>query len=91
MGCEIVFKIVYEVYGLMENFFVFTAVHEERFRTEHFGNLGEDGRSAFGDEKVGKTPTAGLAVMPDRPSEPPHFMPIISSLQGMGSRFAVRA
>lgn len=60
VGCEIVFKIVYEVYGLMENFFVFTAVHEERFRTEHFGNLGEDGRSAFGDEKVGKNTDGGI-------------------------------
>lgn len=44
----------------MENFFVFTAVHEERFRTEHFGNLGEDGRSAFGDEKVGKNADGGI-------------------------------
>ncbi len=60
VGCEIVFKIVYKVYGLMENFFVFTAVHEERFRTEHFGNLGEDGRSAFGDEKVGKNTDGGI-------------------------------
>ena len=38
-----------------------------------------------------KPPTVGFAVMPDRPSEPPHFMPITSSLQEMGSRFAFPA
>ena len=33
-----------------------------------------------------KRPMVGLAVMPDRPSEPPHFMPTTSSLTGIGSR-----
>ena len=33
-----------------------------------------------------KRPIVGLAVMPDKPSEPPHFMPTTSSLAGIGSR-----
>ena len=32
-----------------------------------------------------KRPTVGLAVMPDRPSEPPHFMPTTSSEAGISS------
>ena len=31
-------------------------------------------------------PSTGLAVTPDRPSLPPHFIPITSSLAGMGFR-----
>ena len=38
-----------------------------------------------------KRPMVGLAVMPDRPSEPPHFMPTTSSDTGMGSRWNWRA
>ena len=33
-----------------------------------------------------KAPTVGLAVIPDNPSLPPHFMPMINSLAGIGSR-----
>ena len=33
-----------------------------------------------------KAPTAGFAVMPDRPSEPPHFIPMTSSEAGISSR-----
>ena len=33
-----------------------------------------------------KRPTVGLAVMPERPSEPPHFMPTTSSEAGISSR-----
>ncbi len=31
-------------------------------------------------------PSAGLAVMPDSPSEPPHCRPTTSSLSGIGTR-----
>ena len=33
-----------------------------------------------------KRPMVGLAVTPDSPSDPPHFMPTTSSLTGMGWR-----
>lgn len=36
-------------------------------------------------------PTSGLAVMPDRPSEPPHLRPTTSSLTGMLHRTSLAA
>jgi len=33
-----------------------------------------------------KPPTVGFAVIPDNPSLPPHFIPMINSLAGIGSR-----
>ena len=38
-----------------------------------------------------KRPTVGLAVIPDNPSEPPHFIPMISSLALTFSRLNVAA
>ena len=38
-----------------------------------------------------KRPTVGLAVMPDNPSEPPHFIPIISSFALTFSRLKLAA
>ena len=37
------------------------------------------------------TPSAGLAVIPEYPSDPPHCMPITSSDTGIGSRRAASA
>ncbi len=36
-------------------------------------------------------PSAGLALMPEKPSEPPHSRPILRWLAGTGSRVAVLA
>lgn len=36
-------------------------------------------------------PTVGFAVIPERPSEPPHFIPIINSEASIGSRLKVPA
>ena len=51
---KILFKIVYQLHRLIEQFPVLTPVHEQRFRTEHFRNFRQNRRAFFADEQIGK-------------------------------------
>ena len=55
MRLKVIFKIIDQIDGLVKQSFVFTAVHQKCFRSEHFRNFGEDRCSAAGDQTVGKS------------------------------------
>ena len=62
------------------------AAEKHRLRPKHFGDLGQQRGAAHGHQAVGHPSHQGLAVMLDRPSDPPHFSPTISSSAPISSR-----
>ena len=55
MRLKVIFKIVDQIDGPVEQSFVFTAVHQQCFRSEHFRDFGEDRCPSAGDQTVGKS------------------------------------
>ncbi len=60
VALEVFLEIIDEGHRLIEEGLIFTAVHEQGLRTEHFRYLREDGGAAHGDESVGEAADSGV-------------------------------
>ena len=55
MTCEIILEIIYKRNRLIKNFFIYTSVHQNRFRTEHFRYFRKHRTSALAYKLIGKS------------------------------------
>ena len=55
MTCEIILEIIYKRNRLIKNFFIYTSVHQNHFRTEHFRHFRKYCTSTLAYKFIGKS------------------------------------
>ena len=88
---KVIFVVVDQSHRSVKYFLAGTAVHQQLLGSEHLRHLGEHRAAPMAASRSVTRPHRGLAVMPDRPSLPPHFSPIFSLLTGRAQRRSLAA